>query len=345
MLKRKRTWISLFFIVFTFYFLFRNINLNDLLTAFTHFHFFWLLPALLIYLLGYVIRGFRWVVLLSPVKQCTFKSLFPTLIIGFMANNILPARAGEFVRAHLNGKKEGISRSASFATIVLERLFDGLTMLILLWAALLFGRLPIRQETMPASIQFAIDWSPYLFGAAFLFLFTLLLFKEKAIKFISFFTAKTPQKIREPLERITSTFFDGLKILKNIRESFLVLTGSLAAWTCEFVTYYFLAVGMGIAPTPFTLWSAALMMAIVNLAILIPNAPGGIGLFEFFGVALLLPFGIVKEIAVGYMFLVHFVVLIPITLLGFYYLAKENLSLGNLEATRNAQETMNEVQK
>src|ERR1051325_4746885 len=60
-----------------------------------------------------------------------------------------------------------------------------------------------------------------------------------------------------------------------------------------------------------TLWTTALLMAIVNLGILIPNAPGGIGLFEFIGVALLLPFGIGKEMAVGYMFLVHFMVLIP----------------------------------
>jgi uncharacterized protein (TIRG00374 family) len=184
-------------------------------------------------------------------------------------------------------------------------------------------------------IQFAINWSPYVFGVAFLSLFALLLFKDSAIKFISVFTAKTPQKIREPLERITHTFFDGLKILKNIRESFLVLSGSLAAWTCEFVTYYFLAIGMGISPSPFTFWSAALMMAVVNLGILIPNAPGGIGLFEFIGVALLLPFGIVKETAVGYMFLVHFVVLIPVTLLGFYYLTRENLNLSNLEAGKN----------
>jgi glycosyltransferase 2 family protein len=344
MLTRKRTWISLFFIVFTFYFLFRNININDLMASFVQFHFLWLLPALFIYLIGYVIRGFRWVVLLSPVKECTFKSLFPTLIIGFMANNVLPARAGEFVRAHLNGKKEGISRSASFATIILERLFDGMTMIIMLWAALGLGHLPIQEQSMPTGIKYAIDLSPYVFGAAFLFLFAMLLFKKTVVRFISIFTAKTPQKIRVPLERITHTFFDGLKILKNIRESFLVLAGSLAAWTCEFVTYYFLAIGMGISPAPFTFWSAALMMAVVNLGILIPNAPGGIGLFEFIGVALLLPFGIAKVTAVGYMFLVHFVVLTPITLLGFYYLTRENLSLGNLDAGKNASETNNGAQ-
>ena len=334
MLTQKRTWIGIVFIGVTFYFLFRNIDWVKMLEAFSQFHLVWLLPALLIYLLGYVIRGFRWVVLLSPVKKCTFQSLFPTLMIGFMANNVLPARAGEFIRAHLNGKKEGISRSASFATIVLERLFDGLTMIILLWVALGVGHLPVKEETMPQGIQHAIQWSPYVFGAAFLLLFGLVLFKETAVTVMNLAIQLAPKKFHNPLENLAHTFIDGLNILKNAKETIMVLLASIAAWTCEFTAYYLLAVGMGIAPSPLTLWSAALLMAIVNLGILIPNAPGGIGLFEFIGVAILLPFGVQKEMAVGYMFLVHFMVLIPITLLGFYYSTKEHLSLSGLDAER-----------
>ncbi len=331
MLGRKRTWFGLVFMAVMFYFLLRNIEWDKLLKAFTQFHLPWLLPALLIYLAGYIIRGYRWVILLSPVKKCSFQSLFPILIIGFMANNLLPARAGEFVRAYLNGTKEGISRSASFATIVLERLFDGLTMMILLWAALFFGNLPVRRENMPSGIQSAIHVSPYVFGSAFVFLFVLLMSKPFAVSFIGFFTSHAPLKFREPLEKIAKTFFDGLEILKSAKESLLVLIFSIAAWTCEFISYFILAIGMGIGPFPLSFWSAALLMAIVNLGILIPNAPGGFGLFEFIGVALLIPFGVPKELALGYMLVVHFMVWIPINLMGLYYSAKENLSLGKLE--------------
>src|SRR5580692_6322418 len=119
MFKQKSTWIGLAFIVVTFYFLFRNLDFKLLLQALMQFQLVWIIPALAIYLLGYVIRGYRWMILLSPIKRCRFSSLFPTLIIGFMMNNILPARLGEFYRAHLNGKKQGISRSASLATIIL----------------------------------------------------------------------------------------------------------------------------------------------------------------------------------------------------------------------------------
>jgi len=335
MLTQKRTWIGIAFIGVTFYFLFRNIDWHKMLEAFSHFQLVWLLPALAVYLAGYIIRGFRWVVLLSPVKKCTFKSLFPTLIIGFMANNVLPARAGEFIRAHLNGKKEGISRSASFATIVLERLFDGLTMIILLWVALGLGHLPIQEEAMPPSIQHAIHWSPYVFGAAFLAVFFLVLFKETAVGLIQFFIQWAPRRFHKVLEKLAHTFIDGLHILKNARESLTVLATSLAAWTCEFSSYYLIGIGMGISPTPLNFGTAAFLMAIVNLGILIPNAPGGIGLFEFLGVALLfVSFKIAKEVALSYMLVVHFSVLIPIILLGFYYTTREHLNLSRLEAER-----------
>lgn len=335
MLTQKRTWIGFSFIVVTFYFLFRNIDWNKMLEAFSHLQLIWILPALVVYLFGYIIRGFRWVILLSPVKKCTFQSLFPTLIIGFMANNVLPARAGEFIRAHLNGKKEGISRSASFATIVLERLFDGLTMIILLWIVLGIGDLPIKESMMSPGIQHAIDWSPYVFGGAFLALFTLVIFKESAVSFIKFFVQMAPKKFHDPAEKLTHTFIDGLHILKNARESLLVLLTSLGAWTCEFSSYYLFGIGMGIAPAPLNFGSAALLMAIVNLGILIPNAPGGVGLFELLGAGLLfVSYHIPKELAVGYMLLVHFMVLVPIILLGFYYSTREHLNLGRLEAER-----------
>ena len=332
-------WFGFGVMAVMFFLLLRNIDWRDLWSAFAQFHTIWIIPALVIYLLGYVIRGFRWKILLSPIKKCHFKSLFPTLVIGFMANNLLPARAGEFVRAYLNGTKEKISRSSSLATIVLERIFDGLTMMIILWAALSFGNLPIREESMPSGIQHAIQACPYVFGAAFLFVFLLLLFKKIAVGMINFFTDHAPVSLRKPLNKIAHTFFDGLNILKNAKESFLVLAASIAAWTCEFSSYYLLAIGMGIAPSPVSFWSAALLMAIANLAILIPNAPGGFGLFEFVGVALLVPFGIPKELALGYMLVVHFVVWIPVNLLGLYYMSREHLSLGKLEKSRESDST------
>jgi uncharacterized protein (TIRG00374 family) len=325
MLKQKSTWIGLFFVTFTFYFLFRNVDFQKLLDALAHFKFIWILPGLAAYWLGYVIRGYRWVILLSPIKKCKFTSLFPTLIIGFMMNNLLPARLGEFYRAHLNGKKENISRSSSLASVILERLFDGLTMIVALWASLSFANLPIKVQSMPGAIQHAIQWSPWVFGTAFICCFAVLIFKTATIQVMNYALSHAPSRHRERLMKTGHAFIDGLQILKNFRELLGIMLLSLLAWTGEFTSYYFIARGFSLAPSPLDLGSAALLMAVANLGILIPNAPGGVGLFEFIGVALLLPFGIAKETAVGYMFLLHFLFFITITGVGFYFFSKEGL--------------------
>lgn len=338
MLKRKSTWIGFAFIAVTFYFLFRNIDPAKLADSLLSFRLVWLFPALAVYLFGYVLRGMRWVVLLCPVKRCRFSSLFPTLLIGFTMNNILPARLGEFIRAHLNGKKEGISRSASLATIILERLFDGLVMVLMLGMALKWGHLPLKASQLDPRIKTAITAAPWVFGAAFILLFLLILFRRAAEGLAGFFIALAPIRLQEPLSRISNTFIQGLETLKSPAETVQVLFYSVAAWTCEFSSYYLLALGFGLAPFPLTFFTTALIMAVVNLAILVPNAPGGIGLFEFFGVALLMPLGVGKEMAVGYMFFVHAVVLIPITLMGLYYFAKEGLSFSKIQAEKENQE-------
>ncbi len=340
MISKKMVWFGFGFMAVMFFLLLRNIDWGKLGQAFAQFHAIWLLPALAVYLLGYVIRGFRWVILLSPIKKCTYRNLFPTLVIGFMSNNLLPARAGEFVRAYLNGSKENISRSASLATIVVERIFDGVTMLIILWAALTFGHLPIQAENLDPRLQSAIHKCPYFFGIALLVLFLMLGLREKAVSFISLFTRLLPSKIQVPLDGIIHTFFDGLKILQNAKESLLVLLASLAAWTCEFTSYYLIALGMGASLSSLTFSMAALLMAIANIAILIPNAPGGFGLFEFVGVVLLAPLGIPKETALGFILIVHILVVwLPINILGLYYMGQEHLSLKKLEKSRDEEKS------
>jgi uncharacterized protein (TIRG00374 family) len=298
---KKRNLFSIAVIALIVYVFYRmDLDWGKLGSDLTHYDLVWLLPALVIYLLGYYIRGGRWVVLLAPVKKCKFKSLFPTLLIGFMMNNVLPARLGEFIRAYLNGKKEGISSSASLATIILERLFDGLTMVLVLTFALKFGHLPLNPDTMDPRIQTAIRLSPRVFGAAFGVLFLLILFQGAADRTARFFTGLAPTKLRPLLEKLASTFLQGLHILKSPKETLLVLTASVAAWTCEFTCFYLVAVGYHLSP-PITFFTAALVMAIVNLGILIPNAPGGIGLFRAHRRVAPAPLGIPKESALGYM--------------------------------------------
>jgi glycosyltransferase 2 family protein len=336
MLTSKRNWIRplisfivIALIAIAFYFLFRNVKFSDLAGDFANFHYFWLLPALAVYLLGYIIRGYRWVILLAPIKKCSFYSLFPTLLIGFMANNVLPARAGEFIRAHLNGKKEGLSRSTSLGTIILERLFDGMAMLVILGLAISLRHPSSTDFTQ--NIEGTAAKASYIFGAAFLLFFSMLLFKKKTIRIINYVISHAPRKHHQKLEKIAHTFLDGLKILQNARESFLVLTTSLAAWTCEFSAFYLIAMGFHLAPEPLHFNSAALLMAIVNLGLMVPSTPGGLGIFEGIGVTLLSVYNVPNHTALAYIVTVHLLVFLPITLWGYYFLQHEGLTLKAIE--------------
>ncbi len=329
MFRQKRTWIGLGLIGLAFYFLFKNIHLQELLEDYSQFHFFWLLPALGIYLFGYVIRGYRWVLLLAPVKKCSLKSLFPTLLIGFMANNVTPLRLGEFYRAHLNGKKEGISRSSSLGTIILERLFDGLAMLLILGLSIFLRH--SATTSISQKVEGPARMASYIFGAAFLAFFGLLLFKKQTVRMINYLISHAPQKHHAKLEQACHTFLDGLQILQSVKESFLVLSASLAAWTCEFSAFYLVGFGFQLAPEPLHFNSAALLMAVVNLGLMVPSTPGGLGIFEGVGVTLLSVYSIPYHLALAYIFMVHMLVFTPITLLGYYCLHRGGLNLKSME--------------
>ena len=90
----------------------------------SHANYFYILPYYILYMLVFVIRTVRWRYFMEPIKRISFSSLFSVNFIGFMGNCILPARAGEIIRPVLIGMKEKVSKSASFATIVVERVFE-----------------------------------------------------------------------------------------------------------------------------------------------------------------------------------------------------------------------------
>lgn len=330
MLRKKRLWLSLLLATGFFTWLFWNVRGDRLWEALRRFQILWILPALAVYMAGWFLRVYRWGMLLAPVKRCSYWSLFPTLFIGFTVNNLFPARVGEIVRAHLNGRKEGISRSASLATILLERVFDGLAILLLLTAALSWARLPEASSVGAVLLKTLVRSTAWLFGAAFLACLMLILFKERTRAFLHWLSALAPRRFRPAVERITHAFVDGLKVLADMREAVMVLGASVLTWTCEFAAFWLVARGFGLSPEPLNLWAAALLMAAVNLAVMVPSSPGGIGLFEATGVVVLSLYGVAREPAVAYMLFVHLLVLVPVTAVGLAALSREGLTLQQL---------------
>jgi len=129
LLKKKRFWLGLIFTAVFLYFVLRGIDFKRLWEIISKINIGLLALTVAIYIFGYYIRAIRWHYLLKHIKPMKARELFPYLVMGFMFNNILPARMGEFIRAYLTGIKKGISKASAFATVIIERVFDGLVMI------------------------------------------------------------------------------------------------------------------------------------------------------------------------------------------------------------------------
>ncbi|MCA1724264.1 MAG: flippase-like domain-containing protein, partial [Thermomicrobia bacterium] len=263
-------WIGIAISVLFLYLALRGQNFSALWTAMREASYAWLLPAILCYFAGVVIRTYRWHILLRSTCDIPMRRLWPVIVIGYMANNILPLRAGELVRTYVLSEREKVSRSATLATIVVERVFDGLTMLTFIVIAALFIDINtrVRQLVIVAALLF-------LGGLA---LFFFLAFSSAwRVRILRPLFARLPQAITVRAEALMIEFVAGLGSLRRAGDSGLVALSSLAAWGAEATMYALVARGFGISLAPA---GAMLTTGVANLFTLVPSSPGYIGPFE-----------------------------------------------------------------
>jgi uncharacterized protein (TIRG00374 family) len=249
--------------------------------------------------------------------------MFPIVTIGYMGNNIYPARAGEVLRAVVLKRKQQIPISASLATIIVERVFDGVVML-----GFVFLNLP-RLATLTSSsgfignIQTLALWGSFAFLGALAVFMLAAMFPAKAeiisSKLIQVFL---PERFRERTQDILIKFLGGLESLRSPQEAVMVLLTSIVIWLLETGKYWFVMQAFDFEVSFFALM---LMNGIVNLATTIPSAPGYVGTFDAPGIAVLTAFGVEQGVAAGYTLVLHAALWFPITLLGGYYMLREGI--------------------
>ncbi|MCX7959364.1 MAG: flippase-like domain-containing protein [Deltaproteobacteria bacterium] len=228
--------------------------------------------------------------------------LFLTNLVGFMANTILPARAGELVRALVLGKKENISKTTVLGSAALDRIFEGIGMLILLVI------MPLIMETP--------DWMKkgtfgFIIFFSAIFILTIMMMKlnpETFVKYIPF-SERTNEVIKGIFEKLQK----GFEAINNIKTSSLAIILSLLGWITQIFMIYFVILSFGINLTPL---SALMTLLAVNIAIMIPAAPGSLGTFELAVVLALGFFGVEKSTALSIALTYHFIQLIPVTIAG-----------------------------
>ncbi|HSM70847.1 MAG TPA: lysylphosphatidylglycerol synthase transmembrane domain-containing protein, partial [Anaerolineales bacterium] len=269
------------------------------------------------------IRAWRWHYLLGPIKKIPTKTMFPITTIGYMGNNIYPARAGEVLRAVILKRKEGVSVSASLATIIVERIFDGVVMLAFVFVNLgELAKLTSASGFVGNIQQVALIGTGVFIGALIVFLIAAMLPHMSARIGLWFIYKLLPKRLHKKVISLMNKFLDGLASLRSPFNVLMVFFTSVIIWLLETGKYWFVMHAFDFSVSFFALM---LMNGIVNLATTIPSAPGYIGTFDAPGIAVLTAYGVEHSVAVGYTLVLHVALWVPITALGVYYLAREGI--------------------
>jgi uncharacterized protein (TIRG00374 family) len=319
--RLKKRYILGFFIgAFFLWFSFRKVDPGEMWKALAGANYWYLIPNLVLTFAGMWLRAIRWKVMLDPIGRVELPKVYASTMIGFMANNVLPFRLGEFVRPYSIGAVGKISRSAALATIAVERVFDMFALLVFLVMVLIL----LPQLT---AVEWLDDVGYIGLAACLLLLFFLAALKrwpEPSRRVVARFLALFPRKIGDLGVEIFGKFILGLSVMGSAAGVLYLILLSLLIWGLSAFNSYFmlLAFGLDLGPLAWFVW-----LVVVSLGIMLPAAPGFIGTFQAFTVLSLGLFNVNRETALAVSVVTHAMQYFPITLAGLYHLRKEHLSL------------------
>ncbi len=295
----------------------RGLHLSDVWVSLRSADYVWLIPSIAVYFVAVWARTWRWDYLLRPIKRIPLGRLFPVVVIGYMGNNVYPFRAGEVLRAVVLRQREGVAVSSSLATVVVERVFDGLVMLLFVFVALPFAPLPSD------SIRLVVILGSVLFLGALLVFLAVAAVPARFMRLAEWLVGRfVPHRLRTSLLSFAERFVEGLLSLRDPRNLAMIFLTSVVIWLLETVKYWFVMHAFDFTVSFFALM---LMNGIVNLATTLPSAPGYIGTFDGPGIAVLTLYGVDPAVATAYTLTLHAALWLPITLLGIYYMVRTQL--------------------
>jgi uncharacterized protein (TIRG00374 family) len=322
-MRRWQFWVGVLISALFLWLALGRLNLGKFWQAVQDADYWWILPGIAVFFVDVWVRAWRWHYLLRPIKAIKARTMFPITCIGYMGNNIYPARAGEVLRAVVLKRREGVPISASLATVIVERIFDAVVML-----AFVFVNLPELAKLKGSSgfvgniQQVALIGTGLFIGALVIFLLAAM-FPQVTARFGQWFIDRVlPKRLREQTSGIMHRFLEGLASLRSPFNVLMVFFTSVLIWLLETGKYWFVMHAFNFNVSFFALM---LMNGIVNLATTIPSAPGYIGTFDAPGIAVLAAYGVDQATAAGYTIVLHIALWLPITLLGAYFMTREGI--------------------
>ncbi len=333
------------------YLSFRKVPFADLATYLTTINYFWILPAVFIALISFVIRTLRWQFILGAAHTVSFWQAFHPMMIGFMLNCILPGRIGELARPAILQKNDNIPFSTGLATVAAERLFDIILLIILSITVLAFvhidpaldisfGKYHLNKETLLTIGAGMFKLSAVLIAGIIIISFSVsrkvlkrLIMAMPAMFFFagSDFKNRMQERICTPLTGFLENFALGFALIKNPRKVGICIALSTIIWSLAALSYYVIALGCpGIRLSYFEITA---VMIIICLFIALPSVPGYWGLWEAGGVFALSLFGISAKEALGFTLANHVIQIVPVIIIGILSAMTIGVNILKLHAT------------
>ncbi len=291
-----------------------------------------LLVAVAVATAGFLIRALRWKVLLAPVRPDTrLASRFAAVNIGFMANNILPARVGEFARAFALSRLEPVTASAAFGSLVVERVLDGIVLLLLLVIPVVLPGFPATGALSSGFGALVLRGGIAFVGAVLAALVLLAIWPRHFVTVAERLARLLPGGASRPVVDALEAFAGSVAVLRSPR-----LLAAAFAWTVAFWLWHGLSfwIGMKAFGIETGLVSAYFTEAVVGFGVAIPSAPGFIGTFHAAAnFAISDVYGVTPARSLAFAFGYHFGGWIPVTVIGLAYAWRLGLSLGEVGAS------------
>lgn len=297
-------------------------------------NYWWLLPGIAVFFVGLWVRTWRWHYMLRTIKLVPLSTLFPLVCIGYFGNNVFPFRAGEVLRSYLLKREEDISFVSSLTTVLIERIFDGLTMLLFVFLALPFV------PSMPPLYRQLVSMITVLLLAATAVFVWMAMRPQRVTRFYEFFAVRLlPKKYRPAVDGFYERFMAGLGGLSNSTDILMIFFTSVIIWLLETVKYWFVMHAFDFSVSFLVLM---LMNGLVNLATTLPSAPGYIGTFDTPGIETLAAFGVNRSVAASYTFTLHLALWLPVTIVGAYFFWRKQLQWNDVSSMREEMANMSE---
>lgn len=278
--------------------------------------------------LTYVIRARRWQYLLNPIGPTRFRTAFRTTVIGFAALGVLPARAGDVLRPYLLARQEGLSVSATFATILLERVLDLMTVLVLLAVYVWWMADP---ATIPDVLRRPIEVSSATAAAlavGLLAMMWVVATHPERVGGIVFAASRVlPHALAERLSRLARTFSSGFAAARDPRGLAAAIAWSFPLWLAIAAEVWLVTLAFGIA-IPFT--GTFFLQALLVIGVAAPT-PGAVGTYhEAYRIGVTTFFGAAEGAAVAAAIVTHAISYFPVVLAGGLFMIQDGLSFGRL---------------